>query len=385
MTDYYSTLGISRTASAEEIKKAYRKKALKHHPDKNPGNPNAEQAFKEVSEAYEVLSDENKRKVYDQYGEEGLKGFAGGAGGPGGGFSSMEEALKTFMGAFGAGGNDSIFDSLFGGGSAQSQGEELRRGASKKVSITITFEEAALGCTKELVITNFVTCEACQGKGAKSPKDIQVCPTCQGKGQVFQSRGFFSMSSTCPQCHGEGRIITNPCPVCYGQGRVKKKEKVKIGIPAGVDSGMRLKMSGYGDAGINGGPSGDLYVVIQVKPHEAFEREGDDVYLHLPVTFAEAALGTKKEIPTPYKETCRIVVPKGAQNGTVLRVKGKGFPSVHGGSTGDLLVKLFVETPVSLSKRQQELLQEFAELETAENHPRKKGFFERIRVFFSAS
>ncbi|MEM8629431.1 MAG: molecular chaperone DnaJ [Chlamydiota bacterium] len=364
MTDYYSVLGISRNATPDEIKKAYRKKALKHHPDKNPNDPNAEQTFKTVSQAYEVLSDENKRKIYDQYGEEGVKGFGGA-----GGFSSMEEALRTFMGAFGGGG-DSIFDSLFGGGpdprGAQGRraGPQPQKGASKKVSITISFEEAALGCSKEIVITNFVACSSCNGRGAHRPEDIQTCPTCQGTGQVFQSRGFFSMSSTCPHCRGEGYIITNPCSTCHGEGRVKKKEHVKIGIPPGVDSGMRLKMSGYGDAGRHGGPNGDLYVMIQVQPHETFEREGDDVYLKVPITFVEASLGTKKEIPTPYKETIMLSIPEGSQNASVIKVPGKGFSNVHGGSKGNLLAQIFVETPVSLSSKQRDLLEEFGKLST---------------------
>lgn len=388
MTDYYNVLGISRTATPEEIKKAYRKMALKHHPDKNPNDPNAEKKFKSVSQAYEVLSDENKRQIYDQYGEDGLKGFGGGQAGPGaGGFSSMEEALKTFMGAFGGGGaGDSIFDSFFGGGQGgQNPSQEAQRGASKKVSITISFEEAVLGCSKELAITNYVTCSSCQGTGAKSPRDIKICPTCQGQGQVFQSRGFFSMSSTCPHCKGKGQIITNPCSSCRGEGRVKEKQKVKIGIPAGVDSGMRLRMSGYGDAGVNGGPNGDLYVFIEVEAHEEFTRDGDDIYLDLPITFVEASLGTKKEIPTPFKETCRLSIPKGTQSGSLLRIKGKGFPNVHGHKQGDLLVKLFVETPVHLSSEQEKLLKEFAELETPQNHPQRKGFLDRIRAFFSPS
>jgi len=396
MKDFYSTLGITREATQEEIKKAYRKKALECHPDRNPNDPKAEAQFKQVSEAYEVLSDENRRRVYDQYGEEGLRGAGMGAGmggGPGGfpgggGFASMEEALRTFMGAFGGGGRpgggESIFDSFFGGGGVDA-GEEggSRKGASKKATVRITFEEAARGTEKELAINNYVACETCHGSGAKSANSIKTCQTCQGKGQIYQSRGFFSMSSVCPHCGGAGQVITDPCRTCSGAGRVKDKQRIKIRIPAGVDNGMRLKMSGCGDAGEAGGPPGDLYVYIEVEPHGAFTREGDDVYLELPVSFAEAALGSKKEVPTPLGETCRLQVPEGIQSGKLLRVNGKGFPNVHGQGHGDLLVRILVETPIKLSDKQKTLLRSFEELETPNNHPRKKTFLDKIKVFFS--
>jgi molecular chaperone DnaJ len=386
MKDYYATLGISREATPEEIKKAYRKKALESHPDRNPGDPKAEQQFKLISEAYEVLSDENKRRIYDQYGEEGLKG-AGGMGGGGfggGGFGSMEEALRTFMGAFGGAGGrggESIFD-FFGGGMEGSEGG-VRQGASKKATVRIPFEEAAKGTEKELAIQNYATCETCRGSGARSKAGIKSCATCQGKGQIYQSRGFFSMSSACPHCNGAGQVITDPCKTCNGAGRTKEKQRIKIRIPAGVDNGMRLKMTGYGDAGFDGGSPGDLYVYIEVEPHEAFKREGDDVYLDLPVTFPEAALGCKKEVPTPFGESVRIQIPEGTQNGKLLRVSGKGFPNVHGHGQGDLLVRMTVETPVKLTEKQKTVLRSFEELETPGNHPRKKGFLEKIKVFFS--
>jgi molecular chaperone DnaJ len=381
--DYYATLGVARTATPEEIKKAYRKKALECHPDRNPNNPKAEAEFKQVSEAYEVLSDDNRRRVYDQYGEEGLRGPAGGAGFPGGGgFSSMEEALRTFMGAFGGGGgrgSESIFDSFFGGAEEEAG---PRRGTSKKATVKVTFEEAARGTEKELVITNYVACESCGGTGAKSRSNIKTCATCQGKGQVYQSRGFFSMSSTCPNCGGAGRIITDPCRTCQGEGRQKEKQRIKVRIPAGVDTGMRLKMNGYGDAGEAGGDPGDLYVYIEVEPHEAFTREGDDVYLELPITFVEAALGSKKEVPTPLGEQARIQIPEGTQNGKLLRVSGKGVPNVHGQGHGDLLVRISVETPVKLSEKQKDLLRSFEQLETPGNHPRRKTFFEALKGIF---
>ncbi len=385
--DYYATLGVAKDASSEEIKKAYRKKALEFHPDRNPDNPSAEAQFKLVSEAYEVLNDENRRRVYDQYGEDGLRGAGmGGPGGfQGGGFSSMEEALRTFMGAFGGrGGGESIFDSFFGGGGFEEE-SGARKGTSKKATVRITFEEAARGTEKELALTNYISCSTCSGTGAKSKNGIKTCSACQGKGQIFQSRGFFSMSSVCSHCHGAGKVITDPCKTCHGAGRVKEKQRLKIKIPAGVDTGMRLRMNGFADAGEAGGPPGDLYVYIEVAPHEAFKREGDDVYLDLPITFAEASLGTKKEVPTPFGEEARLSIPEGVQNGKLLRISGKGFPNVHGQGHGDLLIRVTVETPVRLSERQKSLLREFEKLETPQNHPRKKTFLEKLKVFFSES
>lgn len=384
MTDYYATLGVGKTATQEEIKKAYRKQAIKFHPDKNPDNKDAEMKFKEISEAYEVLSDEQKRRLYDQYGADALKGGAAG-GHPGAGFSSMEDALKTFMGAFGGGGGgggESIFDSFFGFGGGGHPGDYATQGASKKTSITISFEEAAKGVEKEISITNQITCEDCNGSGAKTEGGIQTCTTCHGHGQVQQSRGFFSMTSTCPRCHGSGKIITDPCTSCHSTGRQKKKQTLTVPIPAGIDDGMRIKMGGYGDAGERGGPPGDLYVYIQVKPHEIFHREGDDVIIELPVTFTEASLGCKKDIPTPLGGNCRVIIPDGTQSRKVLRVKGKGLPNVHGHGKGDLLIEVHVETPVHLSDKQKQLLKEFQELETPKNSPQKKGFFERIKALF---
>lgn len=380
MADYYDVLEIQKTASPEEVKKAYRKKALQYHPDRNPGDKEAEKRFKEISEAYEVLSDETKRKTYDRYGKEGMQGFASGQRG---GYSSMDEALRTFMDAFGGGGGESIFESFFGGFGGGSQAHSARQGASKRVNLTISFEEAARGVEKELAITNLVACKTCNGKGAKSANGIKTCSKCNGNGQVFEQRGFFSMSMGCPQCHGEGRVIADPCSSCHGQGMVKEKQNTKVHIPAGVDSGMRLKMSGYGDAGAGGGPPGDLYIFIQVNPHEVFEREGNDVILTLPVSFCEAALGCKKTVPSPLNHSCRIVIPEGTQNGKIFRVKGEGMANVHGRGKGDLLVKIFVETPSQLSARQQELLKEFATLEGPANLPKSDSFWGKIKGFFT--
>lgn len=384
MADYYDILEVSRNATADEIKKGYRKKALQYHPDKNPGNAEAEKKFKEVSEAYEVLSDDKKRQIYDRYGKEGVQGSAAGGGGGMHGFSSMDEALRTFMGAFGmgGGGGEGIFD-FFGGGSEY--GEDRRggrQGASKRVNITISFEEAAKGVEKELVVSNYVTCSVCHGKGAASAQGIKKCPQCSGRGQVFEQRGFFNMTMACPKCHGEGKVITDPCKNCHGQGSVKEKQHIKVNIPAGVDSGMRLKMSGYGDAGQGGAPSGDLYVFITVESHNLFEREGNDIILDLPISFTEAALGCKKEVPSLFHHSCRITIPEGTQNGKIFRVKGEGFPNVHGHGKGDLLVRIFVETPTGLGKAQKELLEKFSELEVPNNQPQRKGFLDNIKDFF---
>ncbi len=382
MSDYYQTLGLSKGASKDEIKKAYRKLAVKYHPDKNPDDNDAEKKFKEISEAYEILSDDQKRQMYDQYGKDAFSGGMGG-GGPQG-FSSMEDALRTFMGAFGGGGRggDSIFDSIFGFEAGGQGGSHPRQGMSKKASVTISFEEAATGIDKDLSISLNSTCKTCDGSGAKSASDIKTCSTCGGAGQVHQTRGFFSMSTTCPQCHGAGKMITNPCGTCHGTGKEKRKERVSIHIPAGIDDGMRIKMGGYGDAGENGGPAGDLYVYVRVEPHEFFERDGDDLHLNVPISFSEAALGVKKEIPTINGSAVKLTVPEGTQTGKVLRIRGEGMPNVHGHGKGDLLVHLTVETPVSLSSEQKKLLEEFQALENPKNSPKKKSFFEKLKVFF---
>lgn len=383
MADYYDILEVQRSATPEEIKKAYRKQALKFHPDKNPGDPEAEKRFKEVSEAYEVLSDDKKRQIYDQYGKEALRGAAAGA--HPGGFASMEEALRTFMGAFGGmGGGESIFENIFGGdfSGGGGRGGGGRQGASKRVNITISFEDAAKGVDKELAITNYVTCKTCHGRGTASAKGVKKCTRCGGAGQIYEQRGFFSMSMACPECHGEGQVITDPCKECHGEGAIKEKQHVKVHIPAGVDTGMRLKMNGYGDAGHGGGPPGDLYVFINVEPHEIFQRDGNDISLDLPISFSEAALGCKKEVPALQARACRISIPEGTQNGKVFRVKGEGFPNVHGQGRGDLLVKIFVETPTRLTEKQKELLQQFAELESPNNLPKRKGFVDKIKDLF---
>ena len=377
MADYYEVLGVSRDATADEIKKAYRKMALKYHPDKNQGDESAEAKFKEVSAAYECLGDPEKRQMYDRYGEAGMAGAAG----PGGmgGFGSMDEALRTFMGAFGGGGLDDMFGSFFGGG--HMGGAAGVQGASKKMVLKLTFEEAATGVEKEVNVTNLAACDDCGGSGATSPDAVKTCQQCGGQGQVFQSRGFFSMSTICPVCHGAGKQITDPCKKCRGQGRSKKKERITVKVPAGVDDGMRLRLAGKGDAGEAGGPAGDLYVYLKVDQHSLFQRHGDDLHLELPLGFADAALGCKKEIPTMGGQA-KITIPEGTQHGKIFRVRGHGMPNVHGQGKGDLLVTAALETPTKLNARQRELLEEFGKLEEMNNVPRKKSFLEKIKGFF---
>ena len=385
MSEYYQLLGVPKGASQDEIKKAYRKLAVKFHPDKNPGDSQAEKKFKQISEAYETLSDPQKREMYDRFGKDGMNNFGGGHGGGGAqGFSSMEDALRTFMGAFGGGGGgEGMFESMFGFGGGSSGHSSMRQGASKKISLTLSFNEAAKGVEKEALITKYENCPKCDGSGASSPSAIKQCTDCGGSGQKHQSRGFFTMSATCPTCHGNGQVITDRCKNCHGHGRIKDKHKVKIKIPAGIDNGMTIKMSGYGDAGESGGPPGDLYVEVQVNSHDVFERHGDDVLIDLPISFHEAALGCKKEIPTLLSGNMRITVPEGTQTGKTLRVRKQGFPNVHGQGTGDLLVHITVETPTHLSEKQKSLLKEFGELETPKNIPKKNSFLDKLKVFFS--
>lgn len=382
MADYYEVLGVSREATLDEIKKAYRKKALQFHPDRNPGDPDAEKKFKEIAAAYEVLGDEKKRQIYDRYGAEGMRGFEGGMPGGAGGFASMEEALRTFMGAFGG---ESSFEDMFGmfGRGGGERGRSYQ-GESKRLTVTISFAEALTGLDKDITLNSYVVCDTCGGKRTTSSKGIKRCTRCNGAGQVFEQRGFFSMSMTCPQCHGEGEVIAEPCTACQGEGRVKSKKKVHFHIPAGIDTGMRLKLPGYGDVGYGGAHAGDLFVYVKVEPHELFERQGDDILLDLPISITEASLGCTKEIPKFTPPHAKISIPEGTQSGKMFRVKGEGFPHIHGGGKGDMLIRVLVEVPTNLTSRQKGLLEELSKMETSTNFPLRNKFSEKIKEFFFA-
>jgi len=382
MTDYYEVLGVSRTATQDEIKKAYRKRALQFHPDRNPGDPEAEKKFKEISEAYEVLGDEKRRPMYDRYGAEGVRegaGFPGGAGPAG--YSSMEEALRTFMGAFGG---ESVFEDMFGFYGDGGEVGRRQQGASKRFTVSISFSEAVTGVDKEVTLNNYIVCEACSGRRTTSAQGVKRCSRCGGAGQVFEQRGFFSMSMTCSQCHGEGQTIVDPCPTCHGEGRVKAKRKVHFHIPPGIDTGMRLKLGGYGDVGYGGAPPGDLFVYVKVEPHEIFDRQGNDITLDLPIAITEAALGCKKEIPSFNQGICKISVPAGTQSGKIFRIRGEGFPGLQGSGRGDLLVRIVVETPLKVSSEQKSLLEKLETSEAESNYPKKNEFQTKLKDFFAS-
>ena len=374
--DYYEILIVERMASSEEIKKSYRKLAVKYHPDKNPGDKTAEEKFKELSEAYEILSDPQKRALYDQHGHAAFDRRAGGgfARGGGGGF---HDPFDIFREVFGGGGN--IFDDLFGGGrqdpTAAQRGEDLR------YDMEISFEEAAHGCEKEITVTKPERCEVCDGSGAEAGSRVKACPTCGGRGQVISSRGIFSIAQTCPACQGAGRVIEKPCKACHGAGRRDRPSKIKLKIPGGVDTGSRLRSVGNGQAGMRGGPHGDLYVILHVKPHEIFQRDGDDLLCEVPVGFVQAALGTEIEVPT-LNGKAEIKIPAGTQPGTMFRLKGKGVKNVQGYGHGDLHVRVLVEVPTHLTAAQKEKLQEFAELCNGKESPLSQGFFEKAKKLF---
>ncbi len=369
--DYYEVLGVAKNASDDEIKKAYRKLAMKHHPDRNPDDKTAEEKFKEAKEAYEVLSDGDKRAAYDQFGHEGVnpQGGPGGFGGFGGG----------------AGGFDfsDIFEGIFGGaaGGAGRGRSNVYRGADLRYNLEITLEEAARGTETKIRIPTLEECETCKGTGAKPGTQPTTCPTCQGHGQVRMQQGFFSIQQTCPRCHGSGKVIAEPCSACHGQGRVKKHKTLSVKIPAGVDDGDRIRLAGEGEAGVNGGPPGDLYVQIHLKAHALFKRDGDDLHCEMPVSFATAALGGEVEIPT-LDGHARLKVAPETQSGQVLRLKGKGIKGVRSSAPGDLYCHVVVETPVKLSSRQKELLREFESLSQQNNNPKAQSFMDRVKEFF---
>jgi molecular chaperone DnaJ len=368
--DYYEVLGIAKGASDDEIKKAYRKLAMKHHPDRNPGDKQAEANFKEAAEAYEVLSDAKKRERYDQYGHAGVEGM----GHAGGGFSSMEDIFAQFGDVFGGG---SLFEQFFGGGNGGGRGER-NQGASLKLGLEISFREAVKGCTKTIDLKRNETCETCHGSGAKPGTKPVTCRMCGGGGVVRQGQGFFVVQTACPQCHGSGKSIADPCASCRGQGMIGKKATIKVRIPAGIEDGSRLRVSGEGEAGRDGGPRGDLYVYVQVAADPFFERHEQDVVCKVPLGYAQAALGAEIDVPT-LDGSAKLRIPAGTQPGDLLRMRGLGIPA-GSGHRGDQIVVVQVSVPKRTTDRQRELLKELGEIE--EKVGEQKSFFDRMKKMF---
>ncbi len=379
--DYYEVLGVEKGATDEEIKKAYRKQAVKFHPDKNPGDKAAEEKFKELGEAYEALSDQQKRAAYDQYGHAAFDPRRRAARGGGGGFDGFHDPADIFREVFGNGGAGSIFENLFGGGQ-RSDPTGPQRGSDLRYDMEITFEEAARGCEKEISVTKLDRCETCQGSGAEGEAKFRTCGTCGGRGQVVASRGIFSIAQTCPHCEGAGRTIEKPCRACHGSGQRERTSKITLRVPAGVDTGSRLRSGGNGESGKRGGPPGDLYVIIHVREHEIFQRDGDDLHCEVPISFATAALGGEIEVPTLEGQAV-IKIPSGTQTGTVFRVRNRGIRNVHGHGTGDLLAQVTVEVPTKLNPEQRAKLKDFADSCDSSVNPRSKSFFERAKELFS--
>ncbi|OON40005.1 molecular chaperone DnaJ [Izhakiella australiensis] len=371
--DYYEILGVAKSADEKEIKKAYKRLAMKFHPDRNPGDKEAENKFKEIKEAYEILTDAQKRAAYDQYGHAAFE--QGGMGGGGfGGFGGGGGA--DFSDIFG-----DVFGDIFGGGRRQ----RAARGADLRYNMELTLEEAVRGVTKEIRIPTLQECDVCHGSGAKAGTKPQTCPTCHGAGQVQMRQGFFTVQQACPTCHGRGSVIKDPCNACHGHGRVERSKTLSVKIPAGVDTGDRIRLTGEGEAGEQGAPAGDLYVQVSVKKHPIFEREDNNLYCEVPINFAMAALGGEIEVPT-LDGRVKLKVPAETQTGKLFRMRGKGVKSVRGGGVGDLLCRVVVETPVGLNDRQKALLQELRESfggPTGENNsPRSKSFFDGVKKFF---
>ena len=344
--DYYKILGVSRNATEDEIKKSYRKVAMEHHPDRNPGNKEAEEKFKIASEAYEVLRDPEKREIYDRYGIEGLKGT---------GFTGFR-GFDDIFSAFG-----DVFQDFFGFGPTHRRRTAARPGSDLRYDVKISFFDAAFGKEAEIEIPKNIACEVCGGTGAKPGTHSTQCPSCKGTGQVTRSQGFFTISTTCSQCRGEGSIVPHPCKECRGYGKVKKIKKIQVKIPPGVDTGSKLRIRAEGEEGERGGPPGDLFVFIYVEPHDFFSREGDDVICQIPISFTQAALGTEIEVPT-LNGAKNLKIPKGSESGEIFRIKGEGFPRIRGYGRGDEIVQVMVRTPKNLTKRQEELLREFEEV-----------------------
>lgn len=371
--DYYEVLGVNRDASEEEIKKSFKKLAMKYHPDRNPDNPKAEESFKEAKEAYEILSDEQKRAAYDQYGHAGVDPSMGGGQGFGG-FNS-----GNFSDAFG-----DIFGDIFGGG-GRSQRSNVYRGADLRYNLEISLEDAAKGTETKIRIPVQSTCETCHGSGARPGTSPVTCTTCNGHGQVRMQQGFFSVQQTCPKCHGTGKMVKEPCPTCHGGGRVKQNKTLNVKIPAGVDEGDRIRLSGEGEAGVNGGPTGDLYVVVHLKEHEIFQRDGGNLHCEMPISFSTAALGGEIEVPT-LDGAAKMKIPAETQTGSVFRLRGKGIKPLRSSEHGDLMVHVVVETPVRLTEKQKELLREFensTQADAGKHSPKNKSWVDKARDFFS--
>jgi molecular chaperone DnaJ len=371
--DFYETLGVAKNASDEEIKKAYRKLAMKFHPDRNPDSKQAEDKFKEAKEAYEMLSDPQKREAYDRFGHAGIDPNMGGAGGAGAGFGG------GFSDAFG-----DIFGDIFGGGGRQRGGPQVYRGADLRYNLDITLEQAANGFDTTIRVPSWDECDTCHGSGAKPGTSATTCGTCGGHGQVRMQQGFFSIQQTCPKCHGSGKVIADPCSPCAGSGRVKRNKTLEVKIPAGIDDGMRIRSTGNGEPGMNGGPPGDLYVEIHIKQHAVFQRDGDDLHCEMPISFAKAALGGEIEVPT-LSGKVSFSVPEGTQSGKTFRLRSKGVKGVRSGFPGDLFCHVVVETPIKLTDRQKDLLREFEQLTAeggAKHSPQSKSWMDKVKEFF---
>jgi molecular chaperone DnaJ len=376
--DFYDVLGVSRGASADELKKAYRQKAKQLHPDRNSDNPNAEAQFKEVNEAYEALKDPEKKAAYDRFGHAAFEGgMGGGQRGPRGG---MHPGGGDFGSAF-----SDVFEDLFGdfmGGGGRGGGRQrASRGSDLRYNMRITLEDAYAGVQKSIRVPSLASCDGCNGTGAEGGAEPVTCPTCSGMGKVRAQQGFFTVERTCPTCGGLGQIVKNPCKVCKGAGRVEKERTLSVNIPAGVETGTRIRLSGEGEAGLRGGPQGDLYIFIELREHPIFQRDGHDLYCRVPISIAAAALGGEVEVPTIDGGRSRVKVPAGSQTGKQMRLRGKGMPALRGGSHGDMLIELSVETPVNLTARQKELLAEFESL-SEHNNPEGQSFFSKVKSFW---
>ena len=374
--DYYETLGIAKGASADEIKKAYRAKAKELHPDRNTDNPDSEAQFKEAGEAYEVLKDADKKAAYDRYGHAAFEGGMGGGRPGGGGFSGQGDFASAFSDVF-----DDLFGDFMGGQRGGGGRGRAARGSDLRYNLRITLEDAFSGLQKTVNIPTAVTCSSCDGNGAEGNSEPATCPTCSGMGKVRAQQGFFTVERTCPTCNGMGQTIQNPCNVCHGQGRVEKERALNVNIPAGVETGTRIRLAGEGEAGMRGGPTGDLYIFVEVDEHELFQREGNHLFCRVPVSMTNAAMGGDIEVPTIDGGRSRVKIPAGSQSGRQMRLRAKGMPALRGAGTGDMFIEMAVETPVNLTSKQKELLREFEKL-SEENNPEGSTFFNSVKSFW---